>query len=131
MSSDNMQYLNVDQALADAAYFIDYKKIEKNIRDSKVIVFGGSYAGNMAAWIRIKYPHLIQVSKFSLLYKKVIFYPTVRFVVRVEVNKHEPEARALCPPETSTAITRGQNGLSSLAHAIFFVTRPDFAFLCL
>lgn len=65
MSSDNMQYLNVDQALADVAYFIDNRKSEYNITDSKVIVFGGSYAGNMAAWIRIKYPHIIQVIFYS------------------------------------------------------------------
>lgn len=57
-----MQYLNVDQALADLAYFIETKKKEKNLENSPVIVFGGSYAGNMATWARIKYPHLIQVS---------------------------------------------------------------------
>jgi serine protease 16 len=56
-----MQYLNVDQALADVAYFIDNRKFQMNISNSKVIVFGGSYAGNMAAWIRTKYPHLIKV----------------------------------------------------------------------
>lgn len=56
-----MQYLNVDQALADVANFIDNIKLNKNISHSKVVVFGGSYAGNMATWIRIKYPHLIQV----------------------------------------------------------------------
>ena len=63
MSADNLQYLSVDQALADVAYFLDTKKAEFNVSNSKVIVFGGSYAGNMAAWIRIKYPHLIQVNK--------------------------------------------------------------------
>lgn len=56
----NLQYLNVDQSLADLAYFIKTKKKEKNLEKSPVIVFGGSYAGNMAAWARLKYPHLIQ-----------------------------------------------------------------------
>lgn len=60
LSLDNMQYLNVDQSLADLAYFIETKKEEKSLRNSIVIVFGGSYAGNMAAWSRLKYPHLIQ-----------------------------------------------------------------------
>ncbi|XP_012223424.1 putative serine protease K12H4.7 [Linepithema humile] len=59
-STANLQYLNVDQALADLAYFIETKKKEKNLEKSPVIVFGGSYAGNMAAWARLKYPHLIQ-----------------------------------------------------------------------
>ncbi|KAF7988522.1 hypothetical protein HCN44_001095 [Aphidius gifuensis] len=56
---ENLLFLNVDQALADAAYFIETKKRQLNIPNSKVFVFGGSYAGNMAAWMRIKYPHLI------------------------------------------------------------------------
>jgi len=56
-----LQYLNIDQALADLAYFIETKKKERNLEKSIVIVFGGSYAGNMAAWARLKYSHLIQV----------------------------------------------------------------------
>ncbi|XP_011160113.1 putative serine protease K12H4.7 [Solenopsis invicta] len=60
ISSENLQYLNADQALADLAYFIETKKKEKNLEKSTVIVVGGSYAGNMAAWARLKYPHLIQ-----------------------------------------------------------------------
>lgn len=28
------------------------------MENSKVIVFGGSYAGNLAAWFRLKYPHV-------------------------------------------------------------------------
>lgn len=51
----------MDQSLADLAYFIETKKKEEGLDDSAVIVFGGSYAGNMAAWSRLKYPHLIQV----------------------------------------------------------------------
>lgn len=61
--------MNVDQGLADLAYFIDTKKKEKNLEKSPVIVFGGSYAGNMAAWARLKYPHLIQVL-FEIFFKK-------------------------------------------------------------
>ena len=60
-SPENLQYLSVDQALADVAFFIETKKKENvNLTNSTVIVFGGSYAGNMAAWARLKYPHLIQ-----------------------------------------------------------------------
>ena len=70
ISTENLQYLNADQALADLAYFIETKKKEKHLEKSTVIVVGGSYAGNMAAWARLKYPHLIQVLfiLFSYLY---------------------------------------------------------------
>ncbi|XP_076623576.1 putative serine protease K12H4.7 [Colletes latitarsis] len=60
ISSGNLQYLSVDQALADLAYFIESKKKEKRFQNSKVFVFGGSYAGSMATWVRLKYPHLVQ-----------------------------------------------------------------------
>ncbi|CAB0045104.1 unnamed protein product [Trichogramma brassicae] len=72
MSTDNLQYLSVDQALEDVAHFINIKKKEKDLPDAKVIVFGGSYAGNMAAWIRIKYPHLIQLFASKVQYNRVV-----------------------------------------------------------
>ncbi|XP_017887879.1 putative serine protease K12H4.7 [Ceratina calcarata] len=60
ISSSNLQYLSVDQALADLAYFIQSRKNLEGFENSTVIVFGGSYAGGMASWARLKYPHLIQ-----------------------------------------------------------------------
>ena len=53
-------YLNSEQALADYAELITYFK--KNIPGagkSPVITFGGSYGGMLAAWFRIKYPHIV------------------------------------------------------------------------
>lgn len=59
LSVENLKYLSSQQALADLAYFHDhvssmYKLTDKN----KWIAVGGSYSGNLAAWFRIKYPHL-------------------------------------------------------------------------
>lgn len=54
-----MKYLTVDQALADIAQFIIYKKSELDLNASGgVILVGGSYAGAMTTWFRQKYPHL-------------------------------------------------------------------------
>lgn len=52
-------YLTSEQALADYATLI--KDLKKNLsaENSPVIVFGGSYAGMLAAWLRLKYPHII------------------------------------------------------------------------
>lgn len=84
ISTENLQYLNVDQALADLAYFIETKKKEKNLEKSTVIVFGGSYAGNMAAWARLKYPHLIQgaLASSAPVYAKADFYEYYEVVTK-------------------------------------------------
>ncbi|KAK9734298.1 hypothetical protein RND81_04G129500 [Saponaria officinalis] len=51
-------YLSSTQALADyATLILDLKKNLSAI-DSPVVVFGGSYGGMLAAWFRLKYPHV-------------------------------------------------------------------------
>eukprot|EP00898_Chlorokybus_atmophyticus_P003877 jgi/Chlat1/4490/Chrsp29S04427 len=54
-SVDNLMYLNTQQALADIAVFIDYFNgmLLKNVT---WFTFGGSYAGALSAWFRLKYP---------------------------------------------------------------------------
>lgn len=53
-------YLNSEQALADLAYFIEgMNSLHKIPPGTKWITFGGSYPGSLAAWSRVKYPHLI------------------------------------------------------------------------
>jgi hypothetical protein len=61
LSLANLKYLTVGQALRDLGYFItmlskggQYRITPKN----PWITIGGSYPGAMAAWFRIKYPHL-------------------------------------------------------------------------
>lgn len=54
-------YLTSEQALADYAELISYiKSTTPGASNSPVIVFGGSYGGMLAAWMRIKYPHIIK-----------------------------------------------------------------------
>lgn len=62
ISTPNLQYLSSRQALADIAQFITYFKklyLFQYLQNSSVIVFGGSYAGSLAAWARSRYPYLI------------------------------------------------------------------------
>ncbi|CAH8635802.1 unnamed protein product [Heterobilharzia americana] len=55
-----IQYLSINQALADYAYLIEGVKRKFNITRSPVIAFGGSYGGMLAAYMRAKYPHIIK-----------------------------------------------------------------------
>ena len=44
----------------DYVELIKHVKQQFNAEDSAVIVFGGSYGGMLAAWLRIKYPATFQ-----------------------------------------------------------------------
>lgn len=62
-STENLKYLSIEQALEDVAHFIDYIKVTTpELKDSKVLVSGGSYSATMAVWMRQKYPHLVDAA---------------------------------------------------------------------
>jgi len=52
----NLRFLSSTQALADLDAFIKGMKEQYNIPDAKVVVFGGSYPGNLVIWYRELYP---------------------------------------------------------------------------
>jgi len=56
----NHYYLTAEQALADYAVLLRYYKTKVlNCPDCPVIAFGGSYGGMLAAWMRMKFPNII------------------------------------------------------------------------
>jgi len=65
LSTQNLRLLSADQALADYAVMISYIKEKYHAADSKVVTFGGSYSGSLSAWMRQKYPNLVDIAYAS------------------------------------------------------------------
>jgi pimeloyl-ACP methyl ester carboxylesterase len=56
---ENLAYLTAEQAMADyATLMLNLKRTNKGLSESKVILFGGSYGGMLAAWLRMRYPNI-------------------------------------------------------------------------
>ncbi|MFS7973622.1 putative lysosomal Pro-Xaa carboxypeptidase [Helianthus anomalus] len=57
-NASTLAHLTAGQALADYAVLITDLKTNLSAEASPVILFGGSYGGMLAAWMRLKYPHI-------------------------------------------------------------------------
>lgn len=82
MSTENLQYLSSQQALADLARIIDHVKTTMDTPTSPVITVGGSYPGNMAAWFKLKYPQVTvgSIASSAPLTAKTNFYEYMEVV---------------------------------------------------
>jgi len=57
-STENLKYLSSEQALADAAFFLqEYNKTLHN--PGPWVIFGCSYSGCLSSWFRQRYPDLV------------------------------------------------------------------------
>lgn len=107
MSTSNLRYLNIDQALVDTAAFRQfivskYKLSETN----RWIVFGGSYAGTFSAFLRLKYPHLFHASVAS----SAPMFAVVNFSKYLEVVQSSLDYFSpTCSREISKATTKIQD----------------------
>lgn len=60
MSTENLKYLHVKQALADVVKVIEFLKSDNaQLANSKVLLAGGSYSATMVVWFKRLYPDLI------------------------------------------------------------------------
>lgn len=62
LSTDNLRFLSSRQALADLAHFRTMIAETRGLTNAKWVAFGGSYPGSLAAWFRLKYPHLVHAA---------------------------------------------------------------------
>ena len=60
-SGDCLRFLTVNQALSDYANLMIHVRTQYALPQSTpVITFGSSYGGMLSAWMRMKYPHLVE-----------------------------------------------------------------------
>ncbi|KAL4717657.1 hypothetical protein ACJJTC_000806 [Scirpophaga incertulas] len=117
VSTKNLQYLTTIQALKDVANFItEMNQAYKLAKDTKWVVFGGSYSGSLAAWMRLKFPHLVHaavsssgpllaVADFREYYKivvKALHEKTGSNKCQQQITKAHLEIKALMSAEPET-----------------------------
>ena len=89
---NKLRYCTAEQALMDYVEVITHILEEYKIEDHPVIVLGGSYSGNLAAWMRQKYPNVVEGAWASSapVEASVDFYQYLE-VVQSALPKDTPE----------------------------------------
>ncbi|RLN93553.1 hypothetical protein BBJ28_00001724 [Nothophytophthora sp. Chile5] len=82
MSLSNLRYLSSEQALADLAHFHAFVTEKYGLATEKWVAFGGSYPGNLAAWLKLKFPALFAgtVASSAPVHAKTDFFEYMEVV---------------------------------------------------
>ncbi|XP_031330176.1 putative serine protease K12H4.7 [Photinus pyralis] len=65
-STEKLRYLQMEQALEDLAYFIEHFKLTTpGLANSTVVIRGCSYPGMLVTWMRVRFPHIVDISYAS------------------------------------------------------------------
>ncbi|KAF0928791.1 hypothetical protein E2562_010667 [Oryza meyeriana var. granulata] len=136
LTTENLRFLSSKQALFDLAVFRQYyqetlnAKYNRSGADSSWFVFGGSYAGALSAWFRLKFPHL---TCGSLASSGVVLsvYNFTAFDKQIGESAG-PECKAALQETTKLVdgqLQSGRNSVKQLFGASMLENDGDFLFL--
>lgn len=128
---DKVGYLTVEQAMADFAVLVTELKIQFKATESKVVAFGGSYGGMLSAYMRFKYPNVIDAAlAASAPIYMITFTGSEREFFFPAVTKDFLNADPNCPGNVVSAFdmieklkNQGLEGLAELSK-IFKLCKP-------
>uniref|UniRef100_A0A668A8S4 Serine protease 59, putative n=1 Tax=Myripristis murdjan TaxID=586833 RepID=A0A668A8S4_9TELE len=107
LSTDNLRFLSSRQALADLAHFRTVMADALALTKRKWVAFGGSYPGSLAAWFRLKYPHLVHASvATSAPVHATVNFPEYLEVVWRSLASENPECPLLVKKASDTLLER-------------------------
>ncbi|XP_044510938.1 lysosomal Pro-X carboxypeptidase isoform X2 [Mangifera indica] len=116
-----LSYLTAEQALADFAVLITDLKRNLSAEACPVVLFGGSYGGMLAAWMRLKYPHIsigaLASSAPILQFEDIVPAETFYNLVSNDFKRESTSCFNTIKKSWDELISEGQkeNGLHQLA----------------
>uniref|UniRef100_A0A8C1UTZ9 Serine protease 16 n=2 Tax=Cyprinus carpio TaxID=7962 RepID=A0A8C1UTZ9_CYPCA len=107
LSTENLRFLSSRQALADLAHFRTVTAVTRGLTNNKWVAFGGSYPGSLAAWFRLKYPHLVHASvATSAPVHATVNFPEYLEVVWRSLAAENPECPLVVKKASDTLVER-------------------------
>ena len=130
-TKENVAYLTTEQALADFVVFLRTLKTEIiQCEDCPVIAFGGSYGGMLAAWIRMKFPNVVDGAIAASA--PVIFFNSVTPLdafSQIVTNDFKITSTPKCASVIAEGIKRLDNLIANISSADFEVYKKFLCFL--
>ena len=118
LNSNNLGLLQVEQSLADYVELMEYLQTNNNSNYKcelcPIVVFGGSYPGELAVWLRIKYPFVFDV---ALGASAPIFYTSNNIVNAYEYYQIVTNATRKLNPKCVDLVNLGFQQLQNASNS--------------
>lgn len=132
-NASTLSLLTTEQALADFAVLITELKRNLSAQACPVVLFGGSYGGMLAAWMRLKYPHIaigaLASSAPVLQFEDIVPPETFYDIVSNDFKRESVSCFNTIKTSWDVIELEGQrtNGLSHLSKTFRFCQKLDSA----